>query len=282
MSLLRIGPVVGEVTATTARVLVQPAVKGVVKVVLTPPNGSGLAHSTTADKDQVIVSEFTGLSAATIYTMHVTIDDRTVAGGLGSGRVTTKPTAPTSLHMVAVSCNFTVRQGDARLWERVREKWVQPGTVSTVLHVGDQIYGDSAFAEGLAEVRTHGRTSAVRRRIRQAFERLYHMSWSYPATRWVLAHASNLMIWDDHEVRNSWGGYAVDRDPESDEFYVGGIAREVFQQYQANSACCSSTSARVAASCTNRTARTSAPSNGPGFATNCSQARWPRCGHSCS
>jgi phosphodiesterase/alkaline phosphatase D-like protein len=172
------------------------------------------------------------LAAATTYAMAVTIDGQPIAEGFGTGRVTTKEPAPRSLHMAAVSCNFTVRQGNARLWERLWDKWVQPGTVSTVLHIGDQIYGDSAFAEGLAEVRAMGRTAPARRRVRQAFERLYHMSWSHPATRRVLAHACNLMIWDDHEVRNSWGGYATDRDPDTDEFFVGSIAREVSQQYQ--------------------------------------------------
>src|SRR5690606_26801438 len=46
------------------------------------------------------------------------------------------------------------------------------------------------------------------------------------------AHASNLMIWDDHEIRNSWGGFAHDRDPRSPEFFVGTIARTVFQRFQ--------------------------------------------------
>ncbi len=118
------------------------------------------------------------------------------------------------------------------MWERLWEKWVRPGTITTVLHVGDQVYADTTFGHALEDVRKGGRTKALRRKWERAFEELYFHTWNYPPTRQVLAHASNLMIWDDHEVRNSWGGYDHDRDPNSDEWFVGTIARTVFQRFQ--------------------------------------------------
>ncbi len=229
---VRVGPIVGEVTATATRVVVQPRRASVVTVELTPSGGGAAVSSdaTAAKTGDVVVLVFAGLVPDTTYALRVLVDGVAAIGR--RGRVVTKALAPTRLRVAAVSCNFTVRQGDARLWERLWQKWVRPGTVNTVLHVGDQIYADTAFEAALVDVRANGQTALVRRRTRRAFEDLYANVWNYPATRKVLAHASNLMIWDDHEIRNSWGGFAEDRDPTSDAFFVGRVARRVFQQFQ--------------------------------------------------
>ncbi|MEZ6038002.1 MAG: alkaline phosphatase D family protein [Planctomycetota bacterium] len=227
---LHLGPVVGEVTDTSARIVVQAAVAGTVELTLYPDHGNPSRIRRDLAAEEIDAFVFEALKPDTRYRLEVTVGGNAVPHR--QGRVRTKQATPTSLHMAAVSCNFTTRQGASRLWERLWHKWVEPGTVSTVLHIGDQIYADTTFGECLADVRRNGKGAAVRRRCRRAFEKLYQLSWNYEATRQVLAHTSNLMIWDDHELRNSWGGMREDRDPASAEFFVGLVAREVFQHLQ--------------------------------------------------
>ena len=229
---IRVGPIVGEVTATTARVVVQADRSASLRLRLVPA-GNHASFETEPQElaaGDLAVFELSDLMPLHRYQFDVLADGVPVADR--SGRITTKSDRPESLQVAAVSCNFTVRQGRARLWERLWDKWVGPGTIETVLHIGDQVYADMAFEQALAEIEANGRSAAVARRIRAGFERLYRAAWNYPATRKVLANASNLMIWDDHEFRNSWGGLAEDRVADSDAMFVGQIARSVSQGFQ--------------------------------------------------
>jgi hypothetical protein len=36
------------------------------------------------------------------------------------------------------------------------------------------------------------------------FRAKYRETWRHPSTALVLAHVPNLMIYDDHEVRDNW------------------------------------------------------------------------------
>jgi phosphodiesterase/alkaline phosphatase D-like protein len=229
---IRVGPIVGEVTATTARVVVQADRAAALRLRVVPAGSHAPFETEPQDlaAGEIAVFVLRELMPLHRYQFDVLTDDGPIADR--SGRITTKSERPESLQVAAVSCNFTVRQGRARLWERLWDKWVGPGTIETVLHIGDQVYGDSAFEQALAEIAANGRSAAVARRIRAAFERLYGAAWNYPATRKVLANASNLMIWDDHEFRNSWGGLAEDKDADSDAMFVGQIARSVSQGFQ--------------------------------------------------
>lgn len=229
---VRVGPIVGEVTATTARIVLQAERGASFHLRVVRPDGS-MAFETPPQQlaaRDLAVFVLSGLEPLTRYRFE-TLADGDVVEERG-GRITTKSEGPESMQVVAVSCNFTVRQGRARLWEKVWHKWVGPGTIETVLHLGDQVYADTVFENALAEVASKGQTAPVARRIRTWFEDLYRASWNYPATRQVLANASNLMIWDDHEFRNSWGGLPEDKDPRSDAMFVGRIARAVAQGFQ--------------------------------------------------
>ena len=224
-----LGPIVGEVTDTSARVVVQAASSATVEVRLSNAQTEHIgAHS--LGRGEVRTFVFDQLAPQVEYAMTVCADGVEVEGR--RGRVWTRSADPDSLHLIAVSCNFTVRQGRSRLWNRIWEKWVAPGTARTVLHLGDQVYADSAFADCLSDIQRNGRGRSVQRRCKGRFESLYQSAWNDPATREVLSHASNLMMWDDHEVRNSWGGFEEDRDKDSDAYFVASIARAVFQQYQ--------------------------------------------------
>ena len=139
-----------------------------------------------------------------------------------------------SRNLGLVSCNFTARSGRTDLWADLRDRFVAPRKLDVLVHMGDQVYGDSAFIDSLATLR--GRSSPTRtqeRNILEQYRDLYRAAWGgHEATREVLAHVSNLMIWDDHEIRDDWGSRESDKDPASPEHCVGKLARRVYREYQ--------------------------------------------------
>jgi hypothetical protein len=48
----------------------------------------------------------------------------------------------------------------------------------------------------------------------------------------VLANVPNLMIWDDHEIRDDWGSHEADSDPTTTAHHIGTLAHGVFREYQ--------------------------------------------------
>lgn len=227
-----IGPVVGEVTETTARVVVQPASPGLVRVVLTPSGGGPpvAAQAQSTATDPVVGLHLTGLQPATTYALAVHVDGAPVADR--TGRVRTRDPGATQRRLLAVSCNFTVRQGNSRLWREIADRHVLPGAVDGILHIGDQIYADDTFGQAMHDMRGVVPTAGHEADVASRFRRLYAYAWNYPATREVLANTSNLMVWDDHELRNGWGSHDEDRTPGTREHWVGTVARRVFQEFQ--------------------------------------------------
>lgn len=51
----------------------------------------------------------------------------------------------------------------------------------------------------------------------------YRRSWTFEPTAFVLANIPNLMILDDHDIRDDWGYCPEDYDPNSDkcDFFYG-------------------------------------------------------------
>ncbi|HKO50179.1 MAG TPA: alkaline phosphatase D family protein [Polyangiaceae bacterium] len=226
-----VGPIVGKVTETTARVVLQSDAPGLVTIGLQAFGSSRIEKSAVASADEPVVGiAFDNLAPATVYELSVAVDGKQIAGR--TGRVTTRASQAERLQVAAVSCNFTVREGDAQRWQHLLETQIRTGLVSTVLHIGDQVYLDTAFGQSIQDVRSRGRTEEVRREITARFRRVYEYAWNYAPTREVLATASNLMIWDDHELRNGWGSHEQDRNPESNRFWVATIARRIFQDFQ--------------------------------------------------
>ena len=92
---VRVGPVVGEVTATTARIVVQPRRAVAVEVELAPDGGGTVvrASATAAKAGEVLAIAVGGLQADTKYRMRLSVDGVHAAGR--SVRVVTKPVQPT-------------------------------------------------------------------------------------------------------------------------------------------------------------------------------------------
>jgi phosphodiesterase/alkaline phosphatase D-like protein len=227
MAHMTIGPVVGKVTDTTARVLVEADADAAVRCVLIDPTETRHEVALALRGGRPAVFAFQGLAPETPYSVTFQGLEARV------GRVMTLPSAARALNLAVVSCNFTTQRGETDLWEDLFTRYVATGDVQVVLHLGDQVYGDSAFAEAMYLLDGSATpTRTQERKILQLYRRLYAWSWNHPSTRAVLANASNLMIWDDHEIRDDWGSRSTDRDPATPDFAIGRLARRVYREYQ--------------------------------------------------
>lgn len=228
MAIVTVGPVIGKVTDTLARVAVEIDRAATVTCVASDGNGNSVSDQRQLDRARFTAFELSGLSPETAYSISFQGAINPVPSGFR-----TFPSIPDRMNVGAVSCNFTICRKDTDLWADLRDRNIVPGNIDLLLHVGDQIYGDSAFqdAESILAGRTVG-TQAQQRQIKELYRRLYRMTWRYPATRDVLANVPNLMIWDDHEIRDDWGSRANDSDSATAAFHIGTLAHEVFREYQ--------------------------------------------------
>lgn len=174
------------------------------------------------------VAHFQGLMPESEYT--IAFRDLVSAR---EGRVRTFSENPESLNLAVVSCNYTSQRKETNLWAVLRDRYVNTEDVQMILHVGDQIYGDNAFDQAMLDLRGKRRGSpALEARIIEHYRELYRLTWQFPETADVLATVPNLMIWDDHDIRDDWGSRDADKNPQSPEYYVGTLARRAFREYQ--------------------------------------------------
>jgi len=228
MAKVTVGPVIGKVTHSTARVLLEVDANAEVTCSFRNAHGPPVGVTRTLRKGRPGVFAVQGLRPETAY--KVTVSG---ARGEGEGRFTTCGERPGGLTVAAVSCNFTIRRAETDLWADLRDRYVRPDNVNLLLHLGDQIHGDNAFDMALCLLNGSRRPGkAMDQRILELYRHLYRCSWSYAPTREVLASVPNLMIWDDHEIRDDWGSRPCDSDPRSAEHRVGRLARRVFREYQ--------------------------------------------------
>jgi hypothetical protein len=228
MATMTLGPVIGKVTSRTARVLIE--IDTAAEIVCTA-EAPGKPKSTSKRKltaNRPAVFELSGLRPDTRYT----IGFKGVTSPVPC-TVRTYKADPTALNAAVVSCNFTVRRDDTDLWRNMLDQYVQPGHLDLLIHAGDQVYGDKAFEGALYVLNGKAKaTAAQAREIGDLYRQLYRWAWRHPATRAVLASVPNLMIWDDHEIRDDWGSREEDRDPASPAATIGRIARRVYREYQ--------------------------------------------------
>jgi hypothetical protein len=230
MAKITVGPVIGKVTDTTARVLIEVDDDADVTCTITSKGGDSAKNTASFKAGRPSVFAFKKLQPNTEYAVAFT----GLAGTSPKGRIRTFATNTDSLNIAAVSCNFLGRRGKRDLWADLRDRYVLPGDVNLVLHIGDQIYGDAAFARSLRIINDKEAPSVKEQNnlISETYRNNYRAWWSEQATRDVLANVSNLMIWDDHEIRDDWGSKPTDCDKNSIEFRIGTLARQVYREYQ--------------------------------------------------
>lgn len=145
MAKITLGPIIGKVTETTARLLIEVDEDVEITCEATSANGSAVTQTVNFISDRASAFQFDNLLPGTRYA----ITFKGVSADYPRGRIRTFSPNTDRLNVAAVSCNFLGRRGRNDLWADLRDRYVMPGDVDLVLHVGDQIYGDSAFARAL-------------------------------------------------------------------------------------------------------------------------------------
>lgn len=64
------------------------------------------------------------------------------------------------------------------------------------------------------------------------YREVYRRTWRHLPTAYCLANCPNLMIYDDHEVRDNWADLAEDWNKESSDFFIAVCAWRVNLEYQ--------------------------------------------------
>ncbi|KAJ7570564.1 hypothetical protein O6H91_01G126000 [Diphasiastrum complanatum] len=260
-----VGPVIGKVTNTIARILIETDRNASVTVSVSeqPKNAIGLSRTQSGgltspgrksgplvdepsprskekkngtkhgrkhaklSKGVVgmrpTVFEFTGLAPGTRYEVQLKGCISPVASSFS-----TFPEEPSDVTNVAViSCNkiFITQQAipiHSDLWAHLAKN-IESGKVDLVLHLGDQIYGDGdkmidaeagsdrdrwsdrfRLAKDMLNNVPKEQWQDHRDEICEKYREVYRETWQHLPTAKCLANCPNLMIYDDHEVRDNW------------------------------------------------------------------------------
>eukprot|EP00656_Telonema_subtile_P013464 TRINITY_DN16840_c0_g1_i1.p1 TRINITY_DN16840_c0_g1~~TRINITY_DN16840_c0_g1_i1.p1 ORF type:complete len:604 (+),score=115.56 TRINITY_DN16840_c0_g1_i1:3-1814(+) len=230
-----VGPVIGAVSDTSARVLLEVSASQQVEMVLTPQEAGAQAEVVRVRLNmhpktpQAFAVE--GLSAATEYGISF---NGVAEPEKHTGRLRTFRTDMCDLKVISGSCDHPKNRGAVDMWAKMLEDWVSRGEVDIVVHNGDQVYADAAYNAGLRFWQNHPQLSDEVKihEVSQLYAEIYRSTWNHPPTKALLGSVSNLMLWDDHELRNDWGAFDKDRDQSSVNYKLGKAARRAYWWYQ--------------------------------------------------
>ncbi|MEE9464368.1 MAG: alkaline phosphatase D family protein [Candidatus Neomarinimicrobiota bacterium] len=244
MANLTIGPVIGEVTDTTARILIEVDQAAEVSCRLQGNNGE--LHNSNQDFNagRPGTFQFEGLDQSTLYKVTLTGVDNPYPGSFR-----TFPTEPNEIQIGIVSCNDPIREtkdflGVRRFFPTRRLKHLDkrhvrkagPKHIDLLVHMGDQIYGDRVFKDYRHQLQNDNNqrnNEAFLMEIESDYRAIYRKNWyKHRWMRHILANVPNLMIWDDHDIADDWGISDSDRDPDSKRRVIGNIARRIYREYQ--------------------------------------------------
>jgi PhoD-like phosphatase len=234
-----IGPVIGKVTESSARILLEVDSDSKVTCTLSPLIQDDLkSHTLTlsviANRPKIFV--FDNLDANTRYRVQFDgLSELSVEQGHTTGHVRTYDPNTTNMRIVAASCDRhgPGRRGSTDMFHKLYSQYVHPDRVDLMIRHGDQAYCDAAYFAGLEIL--HDETKTMEQReteIADGYRECYRATWMQTYTQKVLAHVPQLMLWDDHELFNDAGSNDQDRDPQSDNFKMAQIASKVYHSYQ--------------------------------------------------
>lgn len=229
MARIQVGPVVGLVTNKAARILVETDSDTELTVDVSA-GGSGQPVATrkvTAKANRPTAFELDGLEAGTTYTVGFDVDNRE------ERKATVRPIDGSTMHAAVVSCSDTTQELAPKGWEALGKR-VAKGELDVLLHAGNQVYADEVFATWVEKLsgKEAAAWEAASGDIREDYRKLYRAAWNQPFVHACLAHASNLMIWDEHEITAGWGDRPALADPERPEHHVARMGWEVYREYQ--------------------------------------------------
>ena len=204
-----VGPVVGLVTESTARVLVEVDRDAVVSLHVCMldelcPGGREVARVALrlrARRPAALAVD--KLAAGTAF--HICLGGVSREDALGrTGRFSTV-TAGRSLRVGGVAGNCigwgrpATEAGGNCAWAALRDR-VDHGGLDLLVHCGGQVDLRPVFARCAAMLEQQSEVSAVAEvRVREELAAAYRAAWNEPKVRHVLSRVSNLMIWGEQD-----------------------------------------------------------------------------------
>lgn len=241
---VRLGPVVGKVTATSAIILLEidkraDVVCNVSLVDQVAPQGRVVATvRQTMPANAPRSFRITGLSVNQRYKVSFSGVSRADAEERVAQFKTFDPVS-NSLRAVLVSGDRpeALGTGDINVWEKVAAR-VASYEVDVMLHVGGQVHSSRAFRDAMIVFQRHAQTGfattsqlEIEEVTRERLRDVYRRCWNLPRTRKVLASCSHLMIWNDEDVcRNFTIATNSLGDPISPDMIR--LAHQVYREYQ--------------------------------------------------
>eukprot|EP00899_Mesostigma_viride_P006531 jgi/Mesvir1/1587/Mv14555-RA.2 len=265
------GPIIGKTTSTSSNIVVEFDASMDITCTLTPEGATGtqgqVSVTRAVKKNVPAVFVFEGLVAATQYDFAV-LGVKNQSDRTGSVKTLRTLVGDDSrgLKVGVISCNkidFTETQapGFKDMWEVLWSKHnAQP--FDYLVHIGDQIYADnemhdadvsdeavlfnaskvnqnSAYVQSRLLLKNAlnndpARFPEVWEQVLEFYRVQYRRTWNHVPTQKVLASVPNVMVWDDHEIRDDFGDSPNDRKfgPESPDRFVTEAARVVYYEYQ--------------------------------------------------
>lgn len=242
---IKTGPIIGKVTSTTARILVEFEHSGYVTMKLSSKknNRSFLILENVLGLTPMVF-KFENLEPSTQYHVSVStsIQDSLEEVHSSFKTLTEKFDHDSSLKIAIVSCNDihyvkTIPE-KLNLWTDMAQK-AEQGEIDYVLHIGDQLYLDSddwygkqTSAHAVAKLLYGGNYLQNKEQIREIIRHEYRKNFNFKPTKVLLANAPNLMILDDHEIHNDFSRDPNFRTEGTWENFWSNQARYVYYQYQ--------------------------------------------------
>ena len=249
-----LGPIIGRVTSTSARILVEFKYSSTITMELTEEVTANVYTKVNQVQAYTpIIFLFNNLTPFLKYTVKIIYSDtslKTISGLTSSFKTLkgnlVKQDDYNRFNVIFVSCN-DVRYAEklpanAQLWNDLSSK-AQKGEIDYIFHIGDQVYldhdkwlnnPDNAYSKiqlllkAVKQVDYGNHTEEVRNIIREEYRR----SMTFKPTAEVLSLVPNLMILDDHDIMDSFGYLPSIQDPISLDYFYANQARYVYYQYQ--------------------------------------------------
>ncbi len=162
---------------------------GISKPVIVPPRTIRVEFE--PDRVKTAVVPVDKLQPATTYTYALVLREEVpvpLVTTLTKGEFTTAPATSDHLSFVFSSCHMPTLPASLERWETLANR----RDYDLMLLIGDQIYEDGLEPK-------NGNWF-------ESYKRRYHQYWQDKPMREVLRRTPTYMVWDDHEIRDDWGG----------------------------------------------------------------------------
>ncbi len=232
---ISLGPIIGKVTSSDARILVEYTQNSFETLSLISPEGKKLDCKKQVFANRPTAFLFTGLLPKTIYK---------VASNspfpVESSSFRTLSSEPAPINFAFNSCNsrrsYNKFNDKNNLWGDIAAKALRK-EIDYIIHLGDQIYADyynDVYNNCMELIQSTPRENwdEIADQVRELIRIEYRLTFGGKLEALALANCPSIMQFDDHEARDDLGFRPEDCDPNTaDGFYLQ-QARFVYYEYQ--------------------------------------------------